>query len=42
LSNTLVKYGMVAAMGAPQLRNQMLPWTILVLAAGGMAALLMG
>jgi uncharacterized membrane protein (DUF4010 family) len=42
LSNTLVKSGMTVSLGAPQLRNRMLPLAGLVLAAGGAAVFLIG
>jgi uncharacterized membrane protein (DUF4010 family) len=42
LSNTLVKSGMIASMAAPQLRNQMLPWAVLILVTGGVAVFLIG
>jgi uncharacterized membrane protein (DUF4010 family) len=42
LSNTVVKTGMALSVGAPELRNRMIPFAALLLAAGAGAIFLVG
>ena len=42
LANTLVKGGMAVFMGAPEMRKRMLPFSLLLLATGGLAAVIIG